>query len=88
MSDLKLKLAFWDCDRTRALANGAIKIDGVDATFQSAHIVSEIFERMIRHREFAYRNQCVVPPGTCTSVPSTARLSRSPTPNATSPRST
>jgi hypothetical protein len=52
MSDLKLKLAFWDYDRTRALANGAVKIDGVDATFQSAHIVSEIFERMIRHREF------------------------------------
>jgi ABC-type nitrate/sulfonate/bicarbonate transport system substrate-binding protein len=52
MSDLKLKIAFWDYDRTRALADGAVKIDGVDATFQSAPIVSEIFERMIRHREF------------------------------------
>src|ERR1700678_468265 len=52
MSDLKLKLAFWDYDRTRALANGAVKFDGVNATFRSAHIVSEIFERMIRHREF------------------------------------
>ena len=36
MSDLKLKLAFWDYDRTSALANGAVKLDGVDATFQSA----------------------------------------------------
>ncbi len=52
MSDLKLKFAFWDYDRTRALADGAVKIDGVDATFHSARIVSEIFERMIRKREF------------------------------------
>ena len=29
MSDLKLKVAFWDYDRTRALADGTVKIDGV-----------------------------------------------------------
>lgn len=52
MSDLKLDIAFWDYDRTRALADGAVKIDGVDASFQSARIVTEIFERMIRQREF------------------------------------
>ena len=52
MSDLKLKVAFWDYDRTRALADGAVKIDGVAASFESARIVTEIFERMIRHRAF------------------------------------
>jgi hypothetical protein len=52
MSDLKLKFAFWNYDRTQALVDGAVKIDGVDATFHSARIVSEIFERMIRQREF------------------------------------
>jgi hypothetical protein len=35
MSDLKLKFGFWDYDRTRALADGAVKIDGVAATFYS-----------------------------------------------------
>ena len=52
MGDLRLKVAFWDYDRTRALADGTVKIDGVDATFHSARIVSEIFEGMIRQREF------------------------------------
>jgi hypothetical protein len=52
VSSLKLKIAFWDYDRTRALADGTVKIDGVDATFHSARIVSEIFEGMIRQREF------------------------------------
>ena len=52
MSDLKLDIAFWNYDRTRALADGTIKIDGVDASFHSARIVPEIFERMIRQRAF------------------------------------
>lgn len=52
MSDLKLKIAFWNYDRTRALADGTVKIDGVDASFESTRIVSEIFERMIRQCEF------------------------------------
>ncbi len=52
VSDLKLKVAFWDYDRTRALADGTVKIDGVDASFESARIVTEIFERMIRQRAF------------------------------------
>lgn len=52
MSGLKLDIAFWDYDRTRALADGTVKIDGVDATFHGARIVTEIFERMIRKREF------------------------------------
>jgi hypothetical protein len=52
MSDLKLKFAFWDYDRTRALADGTVKIGGVDASIESALIVTEIFERMIRRRDF------------------------------------
>ena len=52
MADMKLDIAFWDYDRTRALADGTIKIDGVAANFHTARVVTEIFERMIRHREF------------------------------------
>ena len=52
MSDLKLDIAFWDYDRTRALADGAVKIGGVSASFHSAKIVTEIFEGMIRQRKF------------------------------------
>lgn len=52
MDAIKLKLAFWNYDRTRPLADATVKIDGVDASFDSAQIVTEIFERMIRKREF------------------------------------
>ncbi len=52
MGDHKLDIAFWNYDRTRALADGAVKIDGVDASFHSARIVPEIFERMIRGRAY------------------------------------
>ncbi len=53
MSDLKLQIAFLNYDRTRALVDGTIKIDGVDASFSSADIVSDIFERMVGRHEFA-----------------------------------
>lgn len=52
MSDLNLDIAFWDYDRTRALADGTVKIEGVNASFHSAPIVTEIFECMIRQRDF------------------------------------
>jgi len=52
MSDRKLDIAFWNYDRTRLLADGAVKIDGADATFHSARIVPEIFEAMIRQRAY------------------------------------
>ncbi|MDF5716933.1 MAG: hypothetical protein PUP93_24460 [Rhizonema sp. NSF051] len=52
MSDIRLKIGLWNYDCTRALTDGTVKIDGVDASFESARIVSEIFERMIRQREF------------------------------------
>ena len=52
MSDLKLDIAFANYDRTRALADGTVKVDGVDADFHTARIVTEIFERMVASREF------------------------------------
>ena len=52
MSDLKLDVAFWNYDRTRALIDGTVKIEGVEARFHTARIVTEIFEQMIRQRAF------------------------------------
>ena len=52
MSNLKLDLAFWNYDRTRALADGSVKISGVEGAFHSEQIVTEIFERMIRTRSY------------------------------------
>ena len=48
----KLNIAFWNYDRTRLLADGTVKINGVDATFHSGRIVPEIFEAMIRRRAY------------------------------------
>ncbi|MBV8098872.1 MAG: 4,5-dihydroxyphthalate decarboxylase [Verrucomicrobia bacterium] len=48
----KLNIAFWNYDRTSRLADGTVKIDGVDATFHSARIVPEIFEAMIRQQAY------------------------------------
>ena len=52
MPNQKLDIAFWDYDRTRALADGTVKIDGVDASFHSAPIVTEIFRGMIGEHRF------------------------------------
>ncbi len=52
MTERKLDIAFGDYDRTSALATGAVTIDGVDASFHSARIVTEIFEGMIRRRAY------------------------------------
>ncbi|HXF34617.1 MAG TPA: hypothetical protein VN603_08600 [Candidatus Acidoferrales bacterium] len=49
---LKLNFAYWNYDRTRALTDGSVQIDGVDLTYRSDVIVSDIFERMVRNREF------------------------------------
>jgi hypothetical protein len=49
---LKLNFAYWNYDRTRALTDGSVRIDGVDLNYRSDVIVSDIFERMIRQREF------------------------------------
>ncbi len=52
MANTKLDIAFWDYDRTRALVEGKVKIAGVDGTFHSAPIVTQIFEGMIGERKF------------------------------------
>ena len=52
MSNLELRIGCHPYDVTRALFDGTVKIDGLDATFESAALVSDIFERMVRHRAF------------------------------------
>ena len=51
MARLPLSLACWDYDRTRALADGSVPIDGIDLTYLNLP-VEETFFRMLRHREF------------------------------------
>lgn len=51
MARLRLTLACWDYDRTRALADGSIAPDGIDLTYLSLP-VEETFFRMLRYREF------------------------------------
>jgi hypothetical protein len=47
-----LDIAFWNYDRCRALTDGSVTIDGVDANFHSGRIVVDIFEKMIRGRAY------------------------------------
>ena len=51
MAKLKLTLACWNYDRTRALLEGRVPVDGVDLNYLSLP-VEETFFRMLRHREF------------------------------------
>ena len=51
MSKLRLSMACWNYDRTRALLEERIPIDGIDLTYVNIP-VEETFFRMIRHREF------------------------------------
>ncbi len=51
MSRLRLTLACWDYDRTRALADGSVRPDGIDLNVLNLH-VEETFFRMLRNREF------------------------------------
>ncbi len=51
MADLRLTLACWDYDRTRALADGSVKPEGIELTYLPLP-VEETFFRMLRHREF------------------------------------
>lgn len=51
MSKLRLTLACWDYDRTRALADGRVTAEGIDLNFLPLH-VEETFFRMLRNREF------------------------------------
>lgn len=51
MSRLRLTLACWNYDRTRALMDGSVQPDGVDLNYLNLP-VEETFFRMLRHREF------------------------------------
>ena len=51
MSKLRLSMACWNYDRTRALLEDRVPIDGIDLNYINIP-VEETFFRMIRHREF------------------------------------
>lgn len=52
MTDLTLKLALWNYDRTRALMDGSVKPEGIAVQFESAQQVGMIMERMVRQRAY------------------------------------
>jgi len=51
MKKLRLTLACWDYDRTRALSDGTVRAEGIDLIYLTQP-VEETFFRMMRHREF------------------------------------
>jgi len=51
MARLPLTMACWNYDRTRALLDGRVPIDGIDLNYLNLP-VEETFFRMLRHREF------------------------------------
>jgi 4,5-dihydroxyphthalate decarboxylase len=51
MSKLLLSMACWNYDRTRALLEESVPVDGIDLNYINIP-VEETFFRMIRHREF------------------------------------
>jgi 4,5-dihydroxyphthalate decarboxylase len=51
MHRLRLTFSCWDYDRTRALADGSVRPDGIDLVYLT-HSVEETFFRMLRYREF------------------------------------
>ncbi|WP_033290751.1 4,5-dihydroxyphthalate decarboxylase [Amycolatopsis jejuensis] len=52
MSDIPVDIGIYRYDNTRALFDGTAGFEGVDATMHTADIVSDIFERTVRDREF------------------------------------
>ena len=51
MNRIRLTFACWDYDRTRALADGRVRPDGIDLVYLSQP-VEETFFRMMRHKEY------------------------------------
>jgi 4,5-dihydroxyphthalate decarboxylase len=51
MAKLTVSMACWDYDRTRAIADGRVAVDGVDVIYQPL-VVEETFFRMLRYRDF------------------------------------
>jgi 4,5-dihydroxyphthalate decarboxylase len=50
-NNLRLTLACWDYDRTRAIMENRVRFDGIDLTYLNL-VVEEIFFRQMRHHEF------------------------------------
>src|SRR5437870_5536647 len=48
---LRLTMACWDYDRTRALRDGRVGFDGIELTYLPL-VVEETFFRMLRYHEF------------------------------------
>jgi 4,5-dihydroxyphthalate decarboxylase len=51
MSSVKITVACWDYDRTRALESGRVQVEGVDLNYLPLR-VEETFWRMLRYQEF------------------------------------
>ncbi|HZD40567.1 MAG TPA: 4,5-dihydroxyphthalate decarboxylase [Terriglobales bacterium] len=51
MGKLRVSLACWDYDRTRALQEGRVEVEGVELTYLPLR-VEETFWRMLRYQEF------------------------------------
>ncbi len=51
MAKLRLSMACWNYDRTRALLEDRVPIDGIELNYLNLP-VEETFFRMLRHREF------------------------------------
>ena len=51
MGKIRLTLSCWDYDRTRALQDGRVEVEGVDLTYLPLR-VEETFWRMLRYGEF------------------------------------
>ncbi|NRD80892.1 4,5-dihydroxyphthalate decarboxylase [Bacillus sp. BRMEA1] len=52
MNNIKLNVGAWKYFHTEALLDGTVKIEGVDASFESGKIISDIFERMVRDKAY------------------------------------
>jgi 4,5-dihydroxyphthalate decarboxylase len=52
VADLKLTLACWNYDRTRALVDGSVKPEGIELKVHVAGQVGEVMEEMIARRSF------------------------------------
>ncbi|RZK38543.1 MAG: 4,5-dihydroxyphthalate decarboxylase [Hymenobacter sp.] len=49
---LQLKFGFGDYDRYRPLVDGTVKIEHAETSFETAQVITEIFEKMIRYQAF------------------------------------
>lgn len=52
MSELELKFGLWPYNHVRALREGTVTFEGVQASFDDPRIVSQIFERLLRDHAY------------------------------------